>query len=1487
MLHFTSCAGDGDTLAGNASIPDNPRPAATRMLVPTTLRDIACLCVYGETTCSAAWLEAAQAQWPEPPRLVLLGVNAAVAPERAALRLPAIRATDAHGAIEAIGTQVEGAVIIVRSDAQLPPFAVERLLRALELDDVVAASALDNLASERSPLSSGSRSDAAPNRIDALCHAYGARQLIDSDSVSPLASAWHVARWQRSQAGGVTASNLSIVLLDHLYVAASGLALDGPALPSADRDPLPPSPLAELRESMRMALVSPLMPGYAGLDGKPVILHVLHGWGGGAERWVRDFSSAFSDAHHRVLVARGSHQRKRHGEWLELLDGQLHGPPLRRVALPVAIIDTDVSNAGYRDLLGEIVRDYAIDSVVVSSLIGHSLDALRTGLPTIRIVHDHYPLWPVLHRDFGDASLAFDDAQRAADLAALDPDNEFALRDAAYWKTLRDATVATLLAGDVRLVAPSRSALAADLRLAPELARLHRDVIAHGLEPWPDDALRFTRVPKRERLRLVVPGRVRRGKGAVLLARLLPRVHEFADVFLLGAGADAHRFFGMNGVHIVLDYQCADLPTLLATLAPDAALLLSSVSETFGYTLSELRALGVPVMATRIGAFVERIEDGVDGFLVDADADAIAGRLRSLAADREPIAQVRAHLRERREPDLADMARAYARLLHLPATAHARALATADTRSLQLSEHAARIVEARDRMRTLETDLHDVRIESARRGEWGHALNREVDAMQARLRSAHDDLQSVHAELEERTRWATSLDAELGELRPAYENTIRSRSWRMTAPLRASATQLRMLRMKLLFRLNHVRSALRRLRGSLLRNGIAGTFARALREVRRPTPVHAPKRYAEPDDAFAPFALPTHPAPRVSIVIPVHDKFPYTAACLRSLAEHAHQITFEVIVVDDCSSDATAERLAQIDGVRSLRNVQNLGFVGSCNAGAAVAIGEFVLFLNNDTVVTPGWLEALVDGFDSDADVGLVGAQLVYPDGRLQEAGGIIFNDGSGWNYGRFDDPDDPRYQYRRDADYCSGAAILTRRALFDSLGGFDARYAPAYYEDVDLAFSVRAAGLKVRYAPRARVIHFEGVSAGTDTAGSGMKRYQVINQQKFIDKWRTELAAQPAPGTPIARAATHRALRRILIIDATTPTPDRDAGSLRMVNLMRVLLRNGFHVVFMASNRAWSDRYTGELQHLGIEVLYHPWSPEPVEMMRERGAEFDTIMLSRHYVASEYIGLARMHAPNAKLIFDTVDLHYLREQRAAELDGRADLARQAASTRRQETRIMRECDLTLVVSPVEKALLANDAPGVSVDVLSTVNEVFGCRRAFAQRRDLVFVGSFQHPPNIDAMRWYVREVHPLVLAVRADIVLHVIGSQITDEVLALASDNVRVHGFVEDIAPCMDCSRVSIAPLRYGAGVKGKINTAMSYGLPVVATTMAVEGMHFRAGEDVMVADTAADFADAVLSLYADETLWNRLSRNGLANVEKHFSFAAAETAARRILGF
>ena len=1436
-----------------------------------------CLCVHDLEPCSDATLAAIIAHMPAA-QLVLIGAAARIDGYAHARRLTEVEFRTIDELAGQLSIQLPGRdLLLVRGDAELPPLALDRLLRALEEDHVLAAGPLDNLDPMRSPLPAGAQTDTGVERIDALCFAASSRRLVDCRDVSALASAWHGARLREH------AIDQRTVLLDHLYVQARNRGLVGAHASDDPREPLPPSPLAELRLRVAEALAAGQSPGISPASTRPRILHVLHGWGGGAERWVRDFCVAFTDADHLVLKSSGSHQRRRHGEWLELHDGSLRGPPLRRIALPSPIADTAIADSGYRRLFEELIAQQAIDTIIVSSLIGHSLDVLRSGLPTTRIVHDHYPFWPVLHRDFSSTTLAFDDAQRATDLAAQGADREFSNTDPQHWKRLRDAATAALLESRTTLIAPSRSALDNDLRLAPELADLPSAVIAHGLAAWPADAPRAAPAPARPRLRLVFPGRVRRGKGAQLLEQVLPRLGEHAEVFMLGAGSDAHAFFGMDGVHILLDYRREELPGLLATLAADAALLLPTVAETFGYTLSELRDLGVPVIATRMGAYAERIEHGVDGFLVEANADSIIAEIARLATQRSHIGRVRENLCQRREPDLATMATAYAQLLALPTAEPLRyPLKSMNIDSQMLAARSDQLASAETSITVLRASLQEANAESLRRGEWGHALIRDLAA-------SREQVSGLEAELDSRTAWARRLAAEVETLRPyqpAYELVVGSRSWRLTAPLRSAATRLRDLRASLAFRKNRFFTQARRVRGSLVQHGLGGTWTRLLRELRGSPAVPNRQTYAAPDEAFSPFSLPTSENPRVSIIIPVHNKFAYTAACLRSLAGHADATPFEVIVVDDLSTDSTAARLAEIDGIRSIRNAENLGFVGSCNAGADLARGEFVLFLNNDTVVTADWLEALLRCFDEEPKAGLVGSRLVYPDGRLQEAGGIIFNDGSGWNYGRFEDPEDSRFVYRREADYCSGAAIMLRRELFEELGRFDQRYAPAYYEDTDLAFAVRAAGLKVFYEPRSRVIHFEGITAGTDT-GIGMKRYQVINREKFLDKWRDALPTQPAPGTTIHVAATHRARQRILIIDATTPTPDQDSGSLRMVNLMRILRGNDCHVVFMASNQARVERYTPDLQALGIEVLYQPYLGSPAAFFRARGAEFDAIVLSRHYVAAEFIGLARLYAGKARLIFDTVDLHYLRELRAAELEARDDLVRISAKTRAQEIGIMRECDVTLVVSPVEQEILSRDAPGVAVDVLSNVHEIFGCRRPFADRRDLLFVGGFQHPPNTDAVLWFVNDILPRVLEAIPELRLHVIGSKVTDAIRAVASEHVIVHGFVDDIGPAMDGARISVAPLRYGAGVKGKVNMAMSYGLPVVATSMAVEGMHVQSGIEVLIADSAEAYADAVIKLYNDEALWKRLSANGLDNVRTHFSFEAADKAIQRIFGF
>ncbi|MEP6632861.1 MAG: glycosyltransferase [Luteimonas sp.] len=682
----------------------------------------------------------------------------------------------------------------------------------------------------------------------------------------------------------------------------------------------------------------------------------------------------------------------------------------------------------------------------------------------------------------------------------------------------------------------------------------------------------------------------------------------------------------------------------------------------------------------------------------------------------------------------------------------------------------------------------------------------------------------------------------------------------------------------------------------LIRRGIASlrtrgwrvSWERVARQFRGVSPGRREKLYAPEAVPFAPFSLPVDARPdalpRASIVIPVYNHLAHTLACLRALAAHPPQTAIEIMVIDDGSSDATAETLPRIAGLHYHRRQSNGGFIAACNDGAARARGEILVFLNNDTVPQPGWLDALLRTFDTHPDAGLVGAQLLYPDGRLQEAGGVIFDDGSGWNYGRFESASDPRFGYLRDADYVSGAAIAIPRALFFALGGFDARYSPAYYEDTDLAFAVRAVGKRVLYQPASRVVHDEGTTSGTDTT-SGPKAHQARNQAVFGAHRADALTQQLPAGAMPSPALLHRAQRQILIIDALTPRPDHDSGSLRLINLMRLLIAEGAHVVFLPADRKHDGAYTATLQQLGVEVWYAPFAPSVPAWLRMHGPRFDAVIVCRHYVAQAVLPLLRKHAPQARLVFDSIDLHYLRESRGAALSGDGAQCKSAARTRALELDVIARSDLTLVVSDAERELLARDAPDAKVDVLSNLHEVAGAGLPFVQRRDIVFVGGFRHPPNVDALHWFAAHVFPRIRAQLSDLRLHCIGSHPPPEIEALAqSPGVVVHGHVPDIEPYMDGCRLAVAPLRYGAGVKGKINLSMAHGQPVVATACAVEGMHLQAGRDVLVADDAEAFAEAVLRLYRDETLWLTLSINGLDNVRRHFSLDAARDTVRRV---
>jgi len=341
----------------------------------------------------------------------------------------------------------------------------------------------------------------------------------------------------------------------------------------------------------------------------------------------------------------------------------------------------------------------------------------------------------------------------------------------------------------------------------------------------------------------------------------------------------------------------------------------------------------------------------------------------------------------------------------------------------------------------------------------------------------------------------------------------------------------------------------------------------------------------------------------------------------------------------------------------------------------------------------------------------------------------------------------------------------------------------------------------------------------------------------------------------------------------------------VRMQALLEILTEEGCKVTFVADNLEYRQPYVRNLQQRGIEVLFHPYLRSIAGLLDARGAEFDVVVLSRHYIAGAHVDAVRAFAPRALLVFDTVDLHFLREERQAELDGGALGRATARSKRDEELALIRKADVTLVVSPTERELLETLAPEARVMVLSNIHEPIAGGKPFAERAGLVFIGGFQHPPNTDAVLWYAREILPRVRELLPGVTTHVVGSKVPPTIEALAAPDLVIAGYVPDVAPYFTGCRISIAPLRYGAGVKGKVNLAMSYGLPVVATTPSVEGMHLRPGEDVLVADDAPAFADAIARLYRDEALWERLAAGGVDNIRRYFSRDVARDVLVRLL--
>jgi len=623
---------------------------------------------------------------------------------------------------------------------------------------------------------------------------------------------------------------------------------------------------------------------------------------------------------------------------------------------------------------------------------------------------------------------------------------------------------------------------------------------------------------------------------------------------------------------------------------------------------------------------------------------------------------------------------------------------------------------------------------------------------------------------------------------------------------------------------------------------------RAWRLPKKPTPIRVPASATEPI---------------VSVIVPAFNRWQYTNAALRALASaYDPAIPIEVIVVDDASTDETRQLLASCEGVRTIRLERNGGFGAACNAGAATARGRYVYFLNNDAICTPGWLAPLVETLERDAGIVAAVSQLRYADGTLAEAGGVIWRDGRGSNYGRGDSPDDWRYASARDVDYGSAASLMVRARAFADAGGFASEFAPAYYEDADLCFALRERGGRVVYQPRSVVYHAEGVSYGSNVR-SDARALQERNRRTFAAKWAQRLSEHFEPDPSAIDRAARRlgGSRTMLVVDDHVPFTDRDAGSRRMFALVELMRRRSWNVIFGSIDRTAYEPYSEALRDGGVDVIAG-FGTAALTLLERDGIVVDAAWLSRPEPAARL--LDGLHG--IPTVFDTVDVHYVRLQREERL-----LARKTGwqTERERELAIARRAVLTITTTTTDRDAL-REAGIAGVAVVPVIEPIPARSPVDWEARDgIVFLGNYAHAPNVDAVRWLCTEILPLARKTVPGITTTLAGTDPTRAVRALARRDVAVTGYVTDPGSVLERARVFVAPLRFGAGMKGKVVYALAHGIPVVATPIAAEGI-FEPGEWDAIASTPGELAAWIARVHDDRALWESLVQRGLSIAQR-----------------
>ena len=693
---------------------------------------------------------------------------------------------------------------------------------------------------------------------------------------------------------------------------------------------------------------------------RPVQLHVIHDLGGGSAKWLSDFVTA--DTQRVNLVLRPFAHDAAMASGIALYAGAATEDPVKVWKFATPIAATVPAHAEYRAALDQIVSTHGVQALLVSSLIGHSLEVLGTGLPTVVVCHDYFPWCPAVNLYYDgdarhDAGANGDERDRAD--GGFGP---FAHFPPARRLEVRERFLELVRRPGVTLAAPSESVSRNLRRLDARFEEVRFVTIPHGYgDPLPHvDVGSF---PADDRLRILVLGQVSTAKGKELLDAALPRLTSFADLFLLGCREQGEFYKFEPHVNVVSDYQHAQLPGHVAMIRPHVALMMSVVSETFGYAVSEALMMGIPVAATRVGSFPERIVHGETGFLYEPDAASLVRSMREIAADREGLARVRGNLKAFRHRTAEEMVADYHRLAPIAAALPAtRPQAGAGDAAM-----AAEVVTMAGMWKHIKA-LH-LQLSIANDARQRTEMQRLADVkgrrkLEERLERFGREIAQREAQLLKRDMEAADSANQVRILTERLAELYASTSWRVSGPVRfvgrlvKNARTVGRVLVETLRRPSSARKRLARLATAWREEGwdglgkaVAGAgaverSADGWRDYRE-----AFDRTVRPRIVEGVAALPRRPL--ISIIVPVYDT---DEDMLRQMLVSVRAQIYpewELCVVDDASKAPHVRRLLE-EFAATDRRIKlhfasaNRGVSQASNRGLEMAGGEYVVLLDHD-----------------------------------------------------------------------------------------------------------------------------------------------------------------------------------------------------------------------------------------------------------------------------------------------------------------------------------------------------------------------------------------------------------------------------------------------------------------------------------------------------------------------------------------------------------